>query len=316
MQSRTLGSTGPTVGEIALGAMGFAGFYGASNDDAGIAAIRRAMDVGISMIDTAEAYGRGRSEEFVAAAVGSRRDAAVIATKASRGAPEYLRAAIDRSLSHLGMDHVDIYYLHRVDPEVPIEESVGAMAALVAAGKVRHIGLSEAGAQTIRRAHAVHPIAALQSEYSLACRDLEAEILPTIRELGIGLVAYSPLARGLLTGAITDAADLPANDWRGAVPRMQGENLIANLTLVNRVADFARRREASVAAVALAWVLAQGDDIVPLVGMSKPGNVDRNLVALDVVLSPADLAELDELMPAGSIMGDRYPPDSMPALGR
>jgi aryl-alcohol dehydrogenase-like predicted oxidoreductase len=316
MQTRTLGTDGPQVAPIGLGAMGFAGFYGASTDDPGIAAIRRALDAGITMIDTAEAYGQGRSEEFVARAVGDRRDQAVIATKSSRGAPDYLRTAIDRSLSHLHMDHVDIYYLHRVDPDVPIEESVGAMGELVTAGKVRHLGLSEAGADTIRRAQAVHPIAAVQTEYSLACRDIEEQILPTMRELGIGLVAYSPLARGLLTGAITSAADLPADDWRAQLPRMQGDNLVRNLATLAPVADFAGRRGLSLSAVALAWVLAQGQDIVALAGMSKPANVDRNLTALDVSLDVDDLAELDRLMPPGSIVGARYPEEAMSSLGR
>jgi aryl-alcohol dehydrogenase-like predicted oxidoreductase len=316
METRRLGRGGPVVGAIGLGAMGFAGFYGPSDDAGGVLAIRRALDVGITLIDTAEAYGGGRSEELVGTAVRGRRDEAVIATKASRGAPAYLREAIDRSLGHLGLDHVDLYYLHRVDAEVPVEESIGAMADLVAAGKVRAIGLSEAAPATVRRAHAVHPLAALQTEYSLLERHVEAEILPTLRELGIALVAYSPLSRGLLTGRYARADDLSENDWRRGLPRFEGANLEHNLELVAPAAEMARARGTSLSTLALAWVLARGDDVVPLVGMGRPESVDRNLGALDLRLSEEELAALDTAMPPGATAGDRYPPEYMPALGR
>ena len=316
MEQRRLGREGPWVGAIALGAMGFAGFYGARDDDEGVRAIRRALDVGITLIDTAEAYGEGRSEARVGAAVAGRRDKATVATKASRGHPDYLREAIDRSLGHLGLDHVDLYYLHRVDPEVPIEESVGALGELVAAGKVGAIGLSEAAPETVRRAHATHPIAALQTEYSLLHREPEDEILPTLRELEIALVAYSPLARGMLTGRIRTPTDLPEDDWRHQVPRFQGENLAHNAELVARVAEVADAHGVSVATLALAWVLAQGDDVIPLVGISTPDHVDRNLDALEVYLSDADLAELDARVPVGAPAGDRYPPEMLASLDR
>jgi aryl-alcohol dehydrogenase-like predicted oxidoreductase len=248
--------------------------------------------------------------------VRGRRDEAVIATKASRGAPAYLREAIDRSLGHLGLDHVDLYYLHRVDAEVPVEESIGAMADLVAAGKVRAIGLSEAAPATVRRAHAVHPVAALQTEYSLLERHVEAEILPTLRELDIALVAYSPLSRGLLTGRYASADDLPQDDWRRGLPRFEGANLEHNLELVAPAAEMARARGTSLSTLALAWVLARGGDVVPLVGMGRPESVDRNLEAVDLRLSEEEIAALDAAMPPGATAGDRYPPEYMPALGR
>jgi aryl-alcohol dehydrogenase-like predicted oxidoreductase len=315
IEQRALGQIG-LVGSLALGAMGFAGFYGASDDEDGVAAIHRALDAGITLIDTAEAYGRGRSEELVGRAVRDRRDRATVATKASKGDPGYLEAAIDRSLGHLGLDHVDLYYLHRVDAAVPIEESVGAMARLVSAGKVRGIGLSEAGADTIRRAHAVHPITALQTEYSLMYREPEIQIMPLLRELGISFVAYSPLARGLLTGALRSTDDLPAGDWRRSVPRFQGANLARNLELMAPVEALARQRGVPPASIALAWVLAKGDDVIPLVGMGRVGSVERNLEALDVGLSAAEVAALDAAMPLGAAAGDRYPQEHLAALGR
>ncbi len=316
MRQRRLGPGGPLVGSIALGAMGFAGFYGPSDDEEGVRAIRRAIDAGITHIDTAEAYGGGHSERMVGRAVAGRRDEVVIATKSSRGAPGYLREAIDRSLGHLGMDHVDLYYLHRVDAEVPIEESVGAMADLVQAGKVRAIGLSEAGPDTIRRAQAVHPIAALQTEYSLLWREPERQLLPLVRELGITFVAYSPLARGLLTGRVRTSGDLDPSDWRRRVPRMQGENLDRNLELIGPLDDLARQKGATLAALAVAWVLAQGDDVIPLIGMARVSSVERNLPALDVELTGEDLARIDEVLPPGAAAGDRYPPEFMAGLGR
>jgi aryl-alcohol dehydrogenase-like predicted oxidoreductase len=316
MEQRTLGRGGPAVGAIALGAMGFAGYYGPCDDDEGVRAIRRALDLGITLIDTAESYGGGRSESLVGRAVAGRRDEAVIATKASRGSPAYLREAIDRSHGHLGVDHVDLYYLHRVDAAVPIEESVGAMADLVAAGKVRALGLSEAAPETIRRAHAVHPIAALQTEYSLLRREPEADILPTLEELGIAFVAYSPLGRGLLTGRIRQAADLPENDWRRGVPRFQGENLRRNVELIAPVEEIARRRGVGVAAIALAWLLGRGDDVIPLVGTTRAEHVERNLEALDVHLDEAELTALDEALPAGAAAGERYPEAFRASLNR
>lgn len=315
MSPRTLGTAGPEVGPIAFGAMSFAGYYGPSEDAEGIRTIHRALDLGITLIDTAEAYGDGRNEELVGRAIAARRDTVVLATKASRGAPAYLRAAAEASLARLGTDHIDLYYLHRVDSEVPIEESMGAMSRLVEAGTVRHIGLSEAGPQTIRRAHAVHPIAALQSEYSLLCREPEHDVLPVTRELGIAYVAYSPLSRGLLGGRIRTPDDLAPDDWRRQVPRFQGENLNRNLAIVARLAEMAAERGADVASLAIAWVLAQGVDLIPLVGTSRADHVERNLEALTVDLSPADLAAIDELAPVGAASGDRYPESFMPRLG-
>ena len=315
MQTRTLGD-GTPVGAIALGAMAFADFYAGGDDEAGVAAIGRALDTGVTLIDTAEAYGQGRSEGLVGRAVAGRRDEAVVATKASRGDPAYLRAAIDRSLGHLGLDHVDLYYLHRVDARVPIEESVGAMSEMVAAGKVRAIGLSEAGSDTIRRAHAVHPIAALQTEYSLLERGPETGLLTTTRELGITFVAYSPLSRGLLTGRIRTEADLPDEDWRRNVPRFQGANLTHNVALLAPLERLAEERNTTPAAVALAWLLGRGEDIVPLVGMGRPANVDRALEALTVDLTPEDVAMLDAAVPIGAAAGARYPEGMMDALGR
>jgi len=316
IEKRRLGQGDVEVGSIALGAMAFAGWYAGGDDDAGVHAIHRALDHGITLIDTAEAYGRGKSEALVGRAVRDRRDEAVVATKASSGSPAYLREAIDRSLMHLGLDHVDLYYLHRVDAGVPIEDSVGAMAEMVRAGKVRAIGLSEAGPNTIRRAHAVHPIAALQTEYSLLQREPERDLFPVTRSLGITFVAYSPLHRGLLTGKIRTEADLPAGDWRASVPRFQGANLAANVARLAPLEAMAARKGVAVASLALAWILRQGHDPVPLVGMGRPDNVDRNLEATRVQLDDADLAALDAAFPIGCAAGNRYPDQAMGALGR
>ncbi|MFN8588151.1 MAG: aldo/keto reductase [Candidatus Eisenbacteria bacterium] len=316
LETRRLGQGEVRVGAIALGAMAFAGWYGASDDDAGVRAIQRAIDEGITMIDTAEAYGDGRSEQLVGRAVKDRRDRAVVATKSRRGSPAYLHEAIDRSLQHLGLDHVDLYYLHRVDAEVPIEDSVGAMAEMVKAGKVRAIGLSEAGPDTIRRAHATHPIAALQTEYSLMQREPERELFPLIRSLGITFVAYSPLCRGLLTGKIRTAADLPSGDWRHNVPRFQGDNLIANVARLGPLEAMAKRKGVSMSSVALAWLLRKGDDLIPLVGMGRPESVERNLEATRVSLDAADIAELDAEFSIGCAVGQRYPEAGMAAIGR
>jgi aryl-alcohol dehydrogenase-like predicted oxidoreductase len=315
MQTRTLGD-GTSVGAIALGAMAFAGFYAGGDDDLGVSAIRRALDAGITLLDTAEAYGAGRSEGLVGAAIRGRRDEAVVATKASRGDPAYLAEAIDRSLGHLGLDHVDLYYLHRVDAAVPIEESVGAMARMVEAGKVRALGLSEAGPATIRRAQAVHPIAALQTEYSLLERDPEAELLPLTRELGIAFVAYSPLSRGLLTGRIRSEDDLDPQDWRRMVPRFQGEHLARNVALLGPLERIAAAHGATPAAVAVAWLLARDDTVIPLVGMGRPASVDRALEAFAVDLTDEDMEALDAAFPPGAASGERYPEGMTEALGR
>jgi aryl-alcohol dehydrogenase-like predicted oxidoreductase len=316
MDTRRLGTGGPRVGPIAFGAMSFVGYYGGADEDEGVRAINRALDLGITLIDTAEAYGGGSNERLVGRAIAGRRDEVVLATKASRGGRDYLRNAIERSLGNLGVDHVDLYYLHRVDADVPIEETIGAMADLVAAGKVRAIGLSEASPATIRRAHAVHPIAALQTEYSLLHREPEAEIIPALRELGIAFVAYSPLGRGMLTGRIRRTEDLPEGDWRREVPRFQGENLRRNLEMLAPVEEIAARHGASLATLALAWLLGRGDDVIPLVGTGRPGHVDRNLAALDLRLDADDVAAIDAALPPGAPVGDRYPPSYMPALGR
>ncbi len=315
MTTRRLGREGPEVGPLAFGAMSFAGYYGPAEDAEGIRTIHRALDLGITLIDTAEVYGDGRNEEMVGRAIAGRRDEVVLATKASRGAPDYLRSAIEGSLRRLAVDHVDVYYLHRVDAEVPIEESVGAMAGLVERGLVRHVGLSEAGAGTVRRAHAVHPIAALQSEYSLLQREPEREVLPVLRELGIAYVAYSPLSRGLLTGRIRTPDDLSPDDWRRQVPRFQKDNLARNLTVVAALAEIAAARGVDLATLSLAWLLAQGDDIVPLVGTSRSDHVADNLAALDLILSPDDLAAIDAAAPVGAAAGNRYPDSYMPRLG-
>lgn len=316
IQTRKLGQGEVRVGSIALGAMAFAGWYGASDDEAGVHAIHRALDEGITLLDTAEVYGAGKSEQMVGRAVRGRRDQAVVATKASRGSPAYLRAAVDRSLTNLGLDHIDLYYLHRVDAEVPIEDTMGAMADFVRAGKVRAVGLSEAGPGTIRRAHAVHPVAALQTEYSLLEREPERSLFAVTRELGITFVAYSPLCRGLLGGRIRTPADLEAGDWRASVPRFQGENLAANVARLATLDALAAEKGVAMASVALAWLLHQGDDVVPLVGMGRPENVARNLEATRVHLDAADLARLDAAFPVGCAAGARYPAAAMASLGR
>lgn len=316
IETRKLGQGDVNVGAIALGAMAFAGWYDTRDDEGGVRAIHRALEAGITLIDTAEVYGNGKSEELVGRAVRDRRDRAVVATKASKGSPTYLHEAVDKSLKHLGLDHIDLYYLHRVDPEVPIEESVGAMAEMVRAGKVRAIGLSEAGPQTIRRAHATHPIAALQTEYSLLQRDPEGDLFPVTRSLGITFVAYSPLHRGLLTGKIRTPADLAQGDWRSQVPRFQGENLAANVARLAPLEAMAATKGVSPSSVALAWILRKGDDVVPLVGMGRPENVDRNLEALRVSLDQADMAALDAAFPVGCAAGLRYPESMTASLGR
>ncbi len=319
--TRTLGTTSPlTVSALGLGCMGMSEFYGTPDEAAGIATIHRALDLGVTFLDTADMYGPFTNEQLVGKAIAGRRDEVQLATKFGNerlpdgswvginGRPEYVRAACDASLQRLGVDHLDLYYQHRVDRTVPIEETVGAMAELVSAGKVRHLGLSEAGASTIRRAHAVHPVTALQSEYSLFTRDLEDEILPTIRELGIGLVPYSPLGRGILTGAIASEDSLAGDDSRrqGRFPRFTGDNLRANLDLVDEVRRLADQKGCTPGQLALAWVLSQGDDVAPIPGTKRLAYLEENVAAVDVRLDADDLAALGKAVPRDAVAGDRY----------
>jgi aryl-alcohol dehydrogenase-like predicted oxidoreductase len=319
MKKRKLGRQGPVVSELGLGCMGMSEFYGPRDDAESIATIHRALDLGIDFLDTADIYGPFINEELVGRALRGRRDGLIVATKFGNvrtpdgkflgvnGKPEYVRACIDASLRRLGMDHVDLYYQHRVDPTVPIEETVGAMAELVRAGKVRYLGLSEAGPATIRRAHAVHPITALQTEYSLWSREPEDELLPTVRELGIGFVAYSPLGRGFLTGAIRKPEDLAADDRRRIFPRFQGENFTKNLELVEKVKTLAAGRGISAGQLALAWVLARGEDIVPIPGTKRRTYLEDNAAASAVSLTADELGTLDRIAPQGAALGTRYP---------
>jgi aryl-alcohol dehydrogenase-like predicted oxidoreductase len=312
LPERRLGTNGPVVSAIGYGAMSAAPkIYGDTNDGEAIRTIQHALDCGITFVDTAETYGGGLSERLVGAAIAGRRGQVVLATKfgggggIGNGRPEYVRQAIDASLGRLGTDYVDLYYLHRVDPATPIEETVGAMAELVRAGKVRHLGLSEAAPETIRRAQRVHPIAALQSEYSLFTREPEREILPTLRELGIGFVAYSPLGRGLLTGAIKQTGDLGPDDWRHTVPRFQGDNLERNAVLVARLQEMAQKRGVTPAQVALAWLLHQGPDIVPIPGTRRSTNVEQNAAAAAISLGRDELAQIEVLFAPTQVAGER-----------
>ena len=327
MKARTLGRSGLTVSAMGLGAMGMSEFYGAADEAEAIATIHRALELGVTLVDTADMYGPHTNERLVGRAIADRRDGVVLATKFGilrdpddptvrgiDGSPDYVRRACEASLTRLGIDHIDLYYQHRVDPQTPIEETVGAMAALVAEGKVRHLGLSEAGPDTLRRASAVHPIAALQTEYSLWSRDPEGEILATCRELGIGFVAYSPLGRGFLSGAIRSIDDLDADDYRRSSPRFQGENFRANLELVGIVEELARDQGCSPAQLALAWVLAQGDDVVPIPGTKRRERLEENVGAADIALSPDELARIDAAVPAAA--GGRYTEEMMRAVGR
>lgn len=319
MKQRKLGTHGLTVSQLGLGCMGMSEFYGPGDDKESIATIHRALELGVAFLDTADIYGPYKNEELVGKAIRGCRDDVAIATKFGivrgdnpsdrgiSGRPEYVRASCDGSLKRLGIEAIDLYYQHRVDQKTPIEETVGAMADLVRAGKVRYLGLSEASPQTIRRAHAVHPISALQTEYSLWSRDPEAEILPTVRELGIGFVAYSPLGRGLLTGQIRRFEDLAPDDYRRMSPRFQGENFAKNLALVDRIQKLALEKGCTASQLALAWVMSQGEDIVPIPGTKRRAYLEENAGAADIVLSPADLATINAAAPMGTASGMRYP---------
>ncbi len=319
LTARRLGSTGPVVSSEGLGCMGMSEFYGPGDEAESIATIHRALDLGVTFLDTSDMYGPYVNEELVGRAISGRRDEVVVATKFGivrtddpavrfvRGDAAYVREACEGSLRRLGVDHIDLYYQHRTDPAVPIEETVGAMAKLVVEGKVGHLGLSEAAPDTLRRAVSVHPIAALQSEWSLWSRDIEDAVVPTARELGIGIVAYSPLGRGFLTGRITSRGDVSDGDFRKFLPRFSGDNFDRNLALVDRVRELATEKGCTPGQLALAWVLARGEDVVPIPGTKRRTFLEENLAAADVVLDPVDLASIDEVFPADQSFGDRYP---------
>jgi aryl-alcohol dehydrogenase-like predicted oxidoreductase len=329
MNKRKLGEQGLEVSELGLGCMGMSEFYGPRDQFESEATIDRAIDLGVTFFDTSDIYGPFTNEELVGRALLPHRAKVQIATKfgivrkkedptfrAVDSSPAYVRSACEASLQRLGVETIDLYYQHRVDPKVPIEETVGAMARLVEEGKIRYLGLSEAGPETIRRAHATHPITALQTEYSLWSREVEEEILPTVRELGIGFVAYSPLGRGFLTGQIKRFEDLAPDDWRRSSPRFQGENFGRNLSLVRKVEEMAAKKSVTASQLALAWVLAQGEDIVPIPGTKRTKYLEENVGAAEVTLSKDDLAELDALAPRGVAAGARYDEGGMAAVGR
>lgn len=323
---RTLGRNGPQVSALGLGCMGMSDFYGAADDARSLAVLHHALDIGVSLLDTADMYGVGANERLLAPLLRARRSEVVLATKFGNvrapdgtllridGSPAYVRQACEASLQRLGVDHIDLYYQHRVDKTVPIEDTVGAMADLVRQGKVRHLGLSEASGATLRRAAAVHPIAALQTEYSLWTRDVEAEILPTCRELGIALVPYSPLGRGFLAGKIRHIDSLEGSDWRRANPRFQGDNLSANLALANALGELAAAWGHSPAQLALAWLLDQGTDIVPIPGTRHIDRLDENVAAAHITLSDAQRTRMAEMLAAHPVAGTRYPAAAMAAL--
>jgi aryl-alcohol dehydrogenase-like predicted oxidoreductase len=327
MEQRALGRQGLVVSAMGLGCMGMSDFYGPTDEAESVATLHRALELGVTFLDTADMYGPFKNEELLGRALRGRRDRVVLATKFGNrrspdgaflgvsGRPEYVREACDASLRRLGVDCIDLYYQHRVDPTVPVEETVGAMAGLVRAGKVRFLGLSEAGPATIRRAHAVHPVSALQTEYSLWTRDPEDDVLPVVRELGIGFVAYSPLGRGFLTGRFRTPEDLPEGDWRRQNPRFQGENFARNLELVERVRAVAAGKGVTPAQLALAWVLSRGPDVVPIPGTKRRATLEEDAAAASVRLSADELARIDAALPPGAAAGTRYPEAGMRAVG-
>lgn len=326
MKQRRLGISGLAVSPLGLGCMGMSEFYGPGDEQESIATLHRALNLGVTFLDTADVYGIGRNEELVGKVIRGRRHEVALATKFGiardmngnflgvNGRPEYVLQACDASLRRLGVEQIDLYYQHRVDPDTPIEETVGAMAELVQAGKVRYLGLSEAGPATIRRASATHPIAALQTEYSLWSREPEEEIIPTCRALGIGFVAYSPLGRGFLTGQIRRIEDLAPDDWRRTSPRFQGENFQRNLDLVERIREMATQKKCTPSQLALAWLLAQGEDIVPIPGTKRRAYLEENMGALGITLTENDLAQIAEVAPHGVAAGARYPERAMQAV--